>query len=80
MDGEQIRCGELFKRISEAMEKHGNSELQSYGVTFVQMQVLMELNSLPEGTATLKELEKRFEKDAERIYSRIIEVLYEEET
>ena len=61
MDGEQIRCGELFKRISEAMEKHGNSELQSYGVTFVQMQVLMELNSLPEGTATLKELEKRFD-------------------
>ena len=60
MGEEQLRCGEMFKRIGDAMEKHGNSELQSQGVTFVQMQMLMELNSLPDGSATLKELEKRF--------------------
>ena len=45
-----------------------------------ELENVMRLELLVTKESMAKELEKRFEKDAERIYSRIIEVLYEEET
>ena len=45
-----------------------------------ELENVMRLELLVTKESMAKELEKRFEKDVERIYSRIIEVLYEEET
>lgn len=57
---DELTGGELMKRINDTLEKNANSELQSHGVTFTQMKMLLTLNMLDGGSATLKELEKYF--------------------
>lgn len=52
--------GELMKRIHDTLEKHANNELQEHGVTFTQIQMLLALDTMEGGSATLKELEKFF--------------------
>ena len=42
------------------IEKQGNSKLQSYGITVPQFKMLVALHLIPDGAATLKELEKYF--------------------
>lgn len=54
------RYAPLIKMISENIEKKANSALQKYGITNVQMQVLMVLYSSGEESCSLKELEKVF--------------------
>lgn len=53
-------CGELMKRINDKIEKNANSKLLSYNITVAQFQMLVALELSPEGSATLKDLEKFF--------------------
>ena len=55
-----LHCGELIKRINEKLGKLGNEQMRQNGTTFTQLKVLMVLNVLDDGRATLKELEKFF--------------------
>ena len=52
--------GGMIKRISESMERKGNSDLQEYGVTYAQMKMLIVLENSPQHSLTLKELERIF--------------------
>lgn len=52
--------GELMKRINDTLEKNANNELQAHGITFTQIQMLLALSTMENGSATLKELEKYF--------------------
>lgn len=60
MNQRHFSCGELMKRINDMIEKQGNSKLQSYGITVSQFKMLVALHLIPDGSATLKELEKYF--------------------
>lgn len=60
MNQRHFSCGELMKRINDMIEKQGNSKLQSYGITVSQFKMLVALHLIPDGAATLKELEKYF--------------------
>ena len=55
-----LPCGELMKRTHEAMEAHGNSQMQKNGITFTQFKWLAVLYEREGGTASLKELERFF--------------------
>lgn len=61
MNQSDMTGGELMKRVNDALEKHANNNLQTHGVTFTQIQVLLALNLMRDGTATLKEIEKHFD-------------------
>ncbi len=52
------KCGLLIHRIHNYLEKSGNSQLGKKGLTFSQMNVLINLSESPEGVS-FKELEKR---------------------
>ena len=60
MSIQSLHCGELIKRINDIIEKHGNSQLNKEDVTVSQFKMLILLNERPEGSATLKEMEKHF--------------------
>lgn len=54
------RYAPLIKVINESIEKKANNALQRYGITNVQMQVLMLLYNSVDGSCSLKELERTF--------------------
>lgn len=60
MSNEEFSCMELLKRISDTLKKNANNGLKARGITFSQLQMLLALNEIPKGSATLKELEKYF--------------------
>lgn len=52
-------CGLLIHQIHNTIEKCGNSQLKKKGLTFSQMNVLLNLINVPEKRLSFKELEKR---------------------
>ncbi|MCD8075516.1 MAG: MarR family transcriptional regulator [Lachnospiraceae bacterium] len=58
---DDVRCAGLMKRINEKMEKGANEKLRSHGITFAQMQMLMEIYQTDSDSVPLKKLEKHFE-------------------
>jgi DNA-binding MarR family transcriptional regulator len=56
---DQIRCGELIKRIHDTIERDANNQLRSKELTFAQMHLLIKLHEADGGTLALKELERR---------------------
>lgn len=50
-------CGALIKQIHDELEKKANALLRQQDLTLSQMNVLMELEAVPEHQLTLKELE-----------------------
>lgn len=53
------KCGLLIHQIHNFLEKSGNNQLKKKGLTFSQMNVLMNLINAPEKKLSFKELEKR---------------------
>ncbi len=60
MSNETLSCGELLKRINDIFEKKANNELSENGITFSQLKILAKLSCSPDGSFTLKELERIF--------------------
>lgn len=64
MEEDEFQIFELFKRISNTLEKKANSDLQSNGITASQLKMLFAVSnsegSGEKGSLTLKELERRF--------------------
>lgn len=56
---QQEKCGLLIHQIHNFLEKSGNNQLKKKGLTFSQMNVLMNLIHAPERKLSFKELEKR---------------------
>lgn len=52
-------CSMLIHQIHNTIEKNGNSHLKKKGLTFSQMNVLLNLMNVPEKRLSFKELEKR---------------------
>lgn len=52
-------CGLLIHQIHNTLEKHGNNQLKKKGLTFSQMNVLIQLMDTSEKKLSFKELEKR---------------------
>lgn len=52
-------CGLLIHQIHNILEKRGNNQLKKKGLTFSQMNVLMQLMDTSEKKLSFKELEKR---------------------
>lgn len=52
-------AGLLIHQIHNVLEKNGNHQLRKKGLTFSQMNVLMNLLSAPDKKLSFKELEKR---------------------
>lgn len=50
--------GLLVKQIHDALEKRSNNELRGHDLTLSQLTVLLMLSDQPDGTASLKALEK----------------------
>ena len=50
-------CGALIKKIHDELEKKANALLRQQDLTLSQMNVLMELEAIPDHQLTLKELE-----------------------
>ena len=50
-------CGALIKQIHDEIEKKANALLRQQDLTLSQMNVLMELEGIPDHQLTLKELE-----------------------
>ena len=57
----ELYCGELIKRLNDAIKKEANNDLQKHGVTVVQIKVLIKLDHAEENTLPLKELERYFD-------------------
>ena len=57
---DDLCCGEMMKRIDDRIEKSANNDLQIHGVTLTQIQMLLALNQIENGSAALKEVEKYF--------------------
>ena len=51
-------AGGMIKQISEALERDCNNNMRRTGMTLSQFNVLMPLGRCPEGTMTLKEIER----------------------
>lgn len=56
---QQEKCGLLIHQIHNFLEKSGNNQLKKKGLTFSQMNVLMNLINAPERKLSFKEMEKR---------------------
>ncbi len=54
---EKYLCGALIKQIHDELEKKANASLREQDLTLAQMNVLMELESVPGHRLSLKELE-----------------------
>lgn len=52
-------CGFYIKHIHDALQRDSNNILRSQDLTMAQVTVLLLLDDAPNGTLTLKELEKR---------------------
>lgn len=50
-------CGALIKKVHDEIEKKANALLRQQDLTLSQMNVLMELEAIPDHQLTLKELE-----------------------
>ena len=50
-------CGALIKKVHDEIEKKANAMLRQQELTLSQMNVLMELEAIPDHQLTLKELE-----------------------
>ena len=55
---ERPDCGGLIKQISDEMRKKANNAIRSYNITLAQLGALIELERVPDGQRSLKELEK----------------------
>ncbi|MCD8018932.1 MAG: MarR family transcriptional regulator [Clostridiales bacterium] len=53
-------CAALIKYINDKMEKRANQHLGIHGITFMQMNMLMELKQMQTDAVPLKTLEKHF--------------------
>lgn len=56
---QQEKCGLLIHQVHNFLEKSGNNQLKKKGLTFSQINVLMNLINAPEKKLSFKELEKR---------------------
>lgn len=61
MFGETLHCGELIKRLNDALGRKANNTLMCDDVTLSQIKVLATISEAANETITLKELEKHFE-------------------
>ena len=61
MFGETLHCGELIKRLNDALGRKANNTLMCDDVTLSQIKVLATISEAADETITLKELEKHFE-------------------
>lgn len=61
MFGETLHCGELIKRLNDALGRKANNTLMCNDVTLSQIKVLATISEAADETITLKELEKHFE-------------------
>lgn len=52
-------CGLLIRQIHNTLEKYSNNQLKKKGLTFSQMNVLIQLMETSEKKLSFKELEKR---------------------
>ncbi len=55
---EEKMCGILLKRLNDILTRQVNNELRSEGLTMTQIRVLTLLDQRPEGTASMKDIEK----------------------
>ena len=60
MEQRQLPFAALMKQLSTEIKKRADAALQESDLTMTQMYFLGALSHLPEGTATLKELERYF--------------------
>ena len=60
MVSKQLPYAALIKQLSTEIQKRADAALQESDLTMTQMYFLGALSHLPEGTATLKELERYF--------------------
>ncbi len=60
MGSKQLPYAALIKQLSTEIQKRADAALQESDLTMTQMYFLGALSHLPEGTATLKELERYF--------------------
>ena len=51
-------CGALIKQINDELLKSANNALRPQNITLAQLEVLEQLNRIPEGQYSLKELEQ----------------------
>ena len=61
MFGETLHCGELIKRLNDALGRKANNTLMCNDVTLSQIKVIATISEAADETITLKELEKHFE-------------------
>ena len=54
-------CGFYIKHIHDVMQRDSNNVLRAKDLTLVQVTVLLQLESAPNGEMQLKELEKRLQ-------------------
>ena len=54
-----LPCGKYIKRISDELRKNANNSMRARDLTMAQLSALLELEELPEGQCTLKELEQK---------------------
>ena len=59
MFGETLHCGELIKRLNDALGRKANNTLMCDDVTLSQIKVLATISEAADETITLKELEKQ---------------------
>ncbi|MCC8125826.1 MAG: winged helix DNA-binding protein [Clostridiales bacterium] len=58
---ENIACAALFKHINDKMAKGANERLGIHGITYMQMQMLLEMKHMGAEAVPLKSLERHFE-------------------
>ena len=54
----QRDCGPLIKQINDELRKNANNVLRAQGMTFAQLEALVQLEQAPDRTRSLKELEQ----------------------
>lgn len=66
MFGETLHCGELIKRLNDALGRKANNTLMCDDVTLSQIKVLATISEAADETITLKELEKLLKLNRQR--------------
>ena len=69
MFGETLHCGELIKRLNDALGRKANNTLMCNDVTLSQIKVLATISEAADETITLKELEKHLDRKSTRLNS-----------
>ena len=73
---EEKMCGILLKRLNDILTRQVNNELRSKGLTMTQIRVLTLLDQRPDGTASMKAIEKEMavsQPTSVGVYKRLLE-------